>query len=376
MFCISINHKNAGADVRSSFAFSKERRREIRAELSEKGLEQTVLVCTCNRTELYFTGEDRCCTDIAAETLAAASDHQLEDIAVYLRIYYGTKAVRHLYRVACGIDSMIVGEDEILRQIKEAYAEAHEGGFTGYELNTIFQSAIACAKRIKTETPISRTPVSTATIAAKEAVSQSDSPTVMLIGASGKIGTAILRDLLSHKSAKVIYTVRSRMPDPAHYTGGTAIPYSERYQYMDMCDSIISATSSPHFTVTNRELSAALKTEKPRVIIDLAVPPDAEKSISSMPGIRLVDIDQIGDLAKKNDAIRMSSAERAEEIISEEISELEKRLAYRSFMPKLERIRPKLDRMDTDQLIFSLRENLDSGEFKAVLSALEKIGAK
>ena len=196
MYCISINHKNASAEIRSRFAFSRGKRQEISAALSEHGIKQSVIVCTCNRTELYFIGSDIGCTDTAAEILTKYSGEEPTSVSLCLRSYYGEKALAHLFRVACGIDSMIIGEYEILRQVKDAYAESHENGFTDFELNTIFQSAITCAKRIKTDTALSKTPVSAATLAANKAASLGGSVNVLVIGASGKIGTSALNKVM------------------------------------------------------------------------------------------------------------------------------------------------------------------------------------
>ena len=111
MYCISINHKNASAEIRSRFAFSRGKRQEISAALSEHGIKQSVIVCTCNRTELYFIGSDIGCTDTAAEILTKYSGEEPTAVSLCLRSYYGEKALAHLFRVACGIDSMIIGED-------------------------------------------------------------------------------------------------------------------------------------------------------------------------------------------------------------------------------------------------------------------------
>lgn len=369
MYCISINHKNAAAEIRSRFAFSRGKRQEISAALSEHGIKQSVIVCTCNRTELYFIGSDIGCTDTAAEILTKYSGEEPTSVSLCLRSYYGEKALAHLFRVACGIDSMIIGEDEILRQVKDAYAESHENGFTDFELNTIFQSAITCAKRIKTDTALSKTPVSAATLAANKAASLGGSVNVLVIGASGKIGTSALKNLLSHKNVSVTATMRSKGLG-ADFHDIRTVPYPERYRFADEADCIISATASPHYTLTARALGEALKTAKPRLLIDLAVPHDIEKAVKDIEGIRLMDIDDFAKLAEHNNSIRLSSAEEAETIIAGDIDELQKRLSFRRFMPYMADFSQQLDSMGAEGLLYRLRDNLTSAQFSAVLEAL------
>ena len=165
--CLSVNHKNAGSGIRNLFSFDKEKRSYIQEQLNCRGISESVILCTCNRSEIYYIGNGEQDSETVLKTMCG----EYKDVGEYLRFKYGEKAVKHLFRVCCGIDSMILGEDEILGQTRDAYYEALQNGFTGYEINTVFQSAITCAKRIKTETELSRSSVSAATLAASEASS-------------------------------------------------------------------------------------------------------------------------------------------------------------------------------------------------------------
>jgi len=347
MKALGINYRNADVSVRERFSFAADKRAEIRSALGH-----AVVLCTCNRTELYFTEST---IEKASALLAEYSG--IDSISEYLRIYEGEKALRHLFRVASGIDSMIIGEDEILRQVKEAYAEAANN--TDFELNTAFQAAITAAKRIKTETALSKTPVSAATIAANEAAKLGKNVNILMIGASGKIGSATLKNLL-----------------PQQYENVSTVPYDERYKYADSADCIISATASPHFTVTVKRLKAALKTDKPRLLIDLAVPPDIERSVAEIDGVRLIGIDDLGELARHNNELKMSAAEQAENIISEELDELRKKLAFHEFLPRLDDARSSAEKLKFDELLYRLRDGLTAGQFAAVLDVLGRLGAE
>ena len=192
---------------------------------------------------------------------------------------------------------------------------------------------------------------------------------VLVIGASGKIGTSALKNLLSHKNVSVTATMRSKGLG-ADFHDIRTVPYPERYRFADEADCIISATASPHYTLTARALGEALKTAKPRLLIDLAVPHDIEKNVKDIEGIRLMDIDDFAKLAEHNNSIRLSSAEEAETIIAGDIDELQKRLSFRSFMPYMTDFSQQLDSMGAEGLLYRLRDNLTSAQFSAVLEAL------
>ena len=360
MKALGISYKNAPVSVREKFSLDEKKCSEIR-----RGLGPAVVLCTCNRTEIYFTSA---AVGDAAALLSGISG--TDSIPEYLRTYEGESALRHLFRVACGIDSMILGEDEILRQVKSAYSEAAVNGSTDFELNTAFQAAMTCAKRIKTETALSKTPVSAATIAANEASKLGDSVNILMIGASGKIGSATLKNLLPHRNVHITQTARVHSAGTVQYDGVRTVPYDRRYEEADSADCIISATASPHFTVTAGKLKAALRTEKPRLLIDLAVPPDIERTVTDIVGVRLIGIDDLGELARHNNELRMTAAEQAELIINEELDGLRKRLAFHRFMPELDTVREAASQLTFEELIYRLRDGLDGAQFEAVLDVM------
>lgn len=346
--------------MREQFSFDPEKRGELRGDMGK-----CVILCTCNRTEMYFTGAD---IEAAAALLKRYSG--VDNIPEYLHVYEDEGALRHLFRVACGIDSMLIGEDEILRQVKEAYSEASAAGSTDFVLNTAFQAALTCAKRVKTETALSKTPVSAATIAANEAAKLGDHVNILMIGASGKIGSSTLKNLLPHTNVRITQTARAHSAGTVQYEGVRTVPYDRRYDYADEADCIISATASPHFTLTKERLKAVLHTVKPRLFIDLAVPADIERGTAELEGVRLIGIDDLGELARRNNELKMSAAEQAELIITEELDELRKKLAFHEFLPRLDTAREAASRLTFDELLYRLRDGLDSSQFTAVLKIL------
>ncbi len=364
MKALSINFRKADISIRERFSFDAEKRAEIRTALVH-----AVVLCTCNRTEVYFTEAS---IEEAASLLAEFSG--IDSISEYLRTYENDKALRHLFRVASGIDSMIIGEDEILRQVKEAYAEAADS--KDFELNTVFQAAISAAKRIKTETALSKTPVSAATIAANEAAKLGEKVNILMIGASGKIGSATLKNLLPHANVNITQTARAHSAGTVVYKGVKTVPYDERYEYAESADCIISATASPHFTVTSNRLKAALKSDKPRLLIDLAVPPDIERSVTKIDGVRLIGIDDLGELARRGNELKMTAAEQAGDIITEELDELKKKLAFHDFMPFLDDARREAEKLTFEGMLYRLRDGLTAEQFSAVLDVLGRMEAR
>ncbi|MDD6345823.1 MAG: glutamyl-tRNA reductase, partial [Oscillospiraceae bacterium] len=163
MNCLSISYKNADIDIRKKFAFPEDVQKAFSEKLIYCGnVQECVILCTCNRTEVYFCGNKNSVSDVK-KFLSEYSGISESDFIRYIRFFSKKNAVSHLFRVACGIESMVIGEDEILGQLKKAYSLAYENKTVSHRLNIIFQSAVTCAKKVKTDTELSKTSVSTAT---------------------------------------------------------------------------------------------------------------------------------------------------------------------------------------------------------------------
>ncbi len=259
MYCISVNYKNSDVNIRKKLAFSESVQKNFLAEfITDENVSECLIVCTCNRTELYFCGNEQS-VSIAENLLSRYCGIDCDLLKKHLYLFYADKAVCHLFRVASGIESMVIGEDEILGQIKLAYTSAKDMGMTGYELNMTFQSAMACAKKIKTQTALSKTSVSTATLAGNEIAHFKDRVNVLVIGATGKIGTTLVKNLLSYKNVTVTATSRKHKAQTVQNRQSIAIAdYADRYSYIDSADCVVSATASPHYTITYYDLKGLL----------------------------------------------------------------------------------------------------------------------
>ena len=376
MYCVSISHKKADVEIRRLLAFSAEAQREFLNELLKiDDVSQAVIICTCNRTEVYFCGKNNC-TECVTDMLAKYAGISSEQLSPYVMFFQKDKALYHLFRVACGIESMVLGEDEILGQTKNAYIFAKQFGAVKSEMNMIFQSAIACAKRIKTDTKMSKTSVSTATLAANEAVKFADNVNVMIIGATGDIGQTVLKNLLSHNNVNVTATLRSHNTEvrPAENSSVRYVDYLHRYDYIDSVDCVISATSGPHYTITKHDLEKQLNVKKSMLFIDLAVPPDIEKSISCIDGIKFIGIDYFECLAKENNEIKVDSIESAKQIISNYIDLLKKDLIFHDFLPEIEATKKALSAKTFEQIIYKFKSECTADQLSAVLNVLKQMG--
>ncbi len=336
MFCISLHFKKAHLDIREKVSLPQN---------LLKSMESGVLLDTCNRLELYGTGD-----------MYSLIDSYFAPVKDYLFRYEGKKAVQHLFRVAAGLDSMMIGENEILGQVKDAFASSLEHGCTGYELNTIFKAAITCAKQIKTDTLLSKSSISIANLAVGLCNHyKKEKKKVLVIGGSGEIGSKVIRKLMANGNYEIYATVRERHIKEAVHP----VAYADRYQYLEQADIVVSATKSPHFTIVKDKID-----DKKRLYIDLAVPRDIDPAIGDV-----VTMDSLRELAERNNDIKQGEIERAEAIIEEQMESLAKDMALHSIMPL-----PDDDSIK--HLIYTMRDTATAREFSAFCAAMARMEGK
>lgn len=387
---LSISHKTAPLAIRELFAFTSEQQAELLGALrTEAGAAESLVISTCNRTEIYTfypkeEQQQKLFSRLQRVVLEKAGALKVEHITDYLRFYQGEKAVRHLFLVAAGLDSMVVGEDQILGQVKKAHEQAREAGTTGKYLNTLFRYAVTCAKRIKTDTELSKTAVSTATLAikaAEEALGTLQGKKIMVIGGTGEIGGIVLKNLYSMKGLHIYSTIRNvTLTHDAHVKSESnhVIDYKERYFYVDEMDVVISATSSPHYTLTYSKLKEQIHTEKPRVFVDLAVPVDIEEAIAEIPRTFLYNMDDFEALAKANNQAKKQAAKEAGEILREYEEEFMCWMIFQLAMPQIESTKEWMLKeaekkgfaKAVDKLFYRLREQASPEELEAIFRCL------
>jgi glutamyl-tRNA reductase len=379
LLCIGISYKTAPAEIRKVFAFTQEEKKDfIITAVRHKSIHECVLITTCNRTEVYLTGKENMEDEIIG-LLAQKKGFEPEKMKKYFLRYRDEGAVKHLFFVTAGLDSMVIGEDEILGQVKDHYQLALKSETTGFYLNTLFRYAITCAKKIKTRTKLSKTPVSIGTLTANEVLrfSGKDKKTkVLIIGLSGKMGSIIMKNLYQSKRVEITGTSRNhnlKKEMVLHYPDVTVIDYRNRYDKMDETDIVISATSSPHYTVTCDDLKQHLSVLKQRLFIDLAVPCDIDKEVGKLPLTRLIDIDYFRHLAKENNNQKLQEAEAAGIIIDEQAEEFFKEIHFRDFLPYLNEVGDLFRTRPFERILYQIRDNASNSELKVILHSLLKL---
>lgn len=377
MYCISVSHKKAPVDIRAELAFGAEEKTEfIKCLMKKEEITGVVVLCTCNRSEIYVSGTGNVIRE-SQEELADFKQMRLEKLLKYFNIYSGESAIKHLFKVCCGFDSMVLGEDEILGQVKSAYQNSKDQMAADYETNVLFQKAITCAKRIKTDTNLSRTPLSIATLAANEVFhfeNEGADKKVMVIGMTGKMGSTITKNILCKPGIHITGTVRSHKKDlNINVTDDRIriVDYKDRYLYMNEMDIVISATLGPHYTVTYEELGERLTSRKKRLFIDVAVPVDMDSEISRIVGMTLYDIDYFETLSKNNTKIKLKELDRAKSIMEEELDTAIKEIVFHPYIGKMEELKSSLSGKRLDTLLYQIRDHVSSKELKVVLKTLD-----
>lgn len=370
LFAISLSYKTAPLAVLERLAFTKKKQAQILRAVTETLAEECVIVSTCNRSEFYLAAE----SDISGafleylKTLGGGFD-----FSPYTKIYKNESAVRHLAETAAGLLSMIVGEDQILGQVKDAHAFAAENGASGVYLNTLFRLAVTGAKRVKTDTLLSKTPVSAATIAIKlceNELGSLDKKNALVIGASGKMGGIVFKDLRSLRKLNLFVTSRTHnVTETSDFDGARVIDYADRYAYLDDMDVVISATASPHYTLTAKETAAALKTEKKRIFIDLAVP----KDIEGIGGGIYKNIDDLRALSEENNRKKLAETKKAEAILERYVNEFLVWRIFRDAKPFIEKMKfeNKSERDAFYKKLYSAKAKMNYKEFARFMGEIK-----
>lgn len=394
-----ISHKTARASLRGRFVFDSEQTKDILKQLTEPdgqqentGIEEAVLISTCNRTELYCSGTPESQNFIRMQHVLLAAAGIEKDSETHMaaldafRRFSDKNAIHHLFCVAAGLDSAVLGEDQILGQVRNAYFLAMESGYTKTTFHCLFQSAVTAAKRMKTDTILSKSSVSTAGLALKTAMEyQQDLPVknVMIIGASGKIGSIVLKDALDLQGLNIFITARHELPHPLHGqdTRYTVIPYEKRYEYMPDMDIVISATASPHYTVMKEHFLAQNPPVKKRVFFDLAVPADIEPEMSQVPETVCYSMEDMQELARQNNAAKLEALPKAKAILSKYEEQFVKNMAFGEALPAIaalsERAQETLGQESAYSLVHKFvcqaKKNCDADEFVQFTKILNKI---
>ncbi len=343
LYVLGINHQTAPVALRETVAFGPDTLRQALASLrAQAGVQEAVLLSTCNRTELYARSDNG--PDALANWLAG-QQRAGDDLHAYLYRHDEADAVRHLFRVATGLDSLVLGEPQILGQVKQAWNDARDAGSLGGPLDRAFQQAFATAKRARTETTIGRNPVSVASTAvrlAQESFARLDESDVLLIGAGETIELAA-RHLVAGKVRRLLVANRTlaHAQDLARRHGGFALPLEELDRHLAEADIVISATAARQPILQRAQVEQALRSRRhrPMLLLDLAVPRDIAEDVASLRDVFLYTVDDLERAIEDNRAARRNAAEQAEAIIEVHASRFISALGQRDAAAPLRRLR-------------------------------------
>lgn len=361
---LGINHKTAPVALREKMAFSEDRlQAALRTLRQERGVAEVVILSTCNRTELYWAGSAE-----SAELTAWLERHHGSnlDLAASLYLHHERGAIEHAFSVASGLDSMVLGEPQILGQLKDAYRIAQEAGSTGPTLNKLFQAAFSAAKRVRTETRIGANAVSVASAAvalARRVYSDLGARRVLLIGA-GEMIALTARHLTAQGVRHLVIANRSlpRAQTLAAEVKAYAVGLDALAEELIQADIVISCTASPVPLVTKDLAAAAVKARKRRPIfmVDLAVPRDIEPQVAKLEDVYLFTIDDLQQVVDENMQQREAAAEGARSLLSEEVSRFLAEFRVKDAAPAIRTLRRHAEGIRS-QTVEQARRMLDAG---------------
>lgn len=327
---IGLSHHSSPVALRERFAFAEARIPAVLEILRTSNIaEEAVILSTCNRVEIYASSSLEPAAAFAALRDFLATCHNYSDpLTDEVYAYAEPQSVHHLFKVACGLDSMVLGETEILGQIKKAYELALKHGHTGVRLNKAFQRAFNVAKQIRTETNIQRGSVSVGSVAvelAEKIFNRLADRDVMVIGA-GDTSEKTARALLSRGARSILVTNRSydKAVVLAQELGGRAVAFDEWTVEFQNIDIVISSTSAPHYLLDRAKLEPIMKRRRnrPLLLIDIAVPRDIEPEVNFMENVFLYNVDDLQTIAADYLKQRQLEAARCEQIIREKAAAL------------------------------------------------------
>jgi glutamyl-tRNA reductase len=348
---LGINHRTAPVEVREKMNIPAAQLAAAVTDLVHReGIREGMILSTCNRVEVTTSAED----EVDAESIMRRflADHHHCKLEPFAHFFYRLRqqdVVRHLFRVASSLDSMILGEPQILGQIKQAYATARTAGGMNGTLNEVVNQALAVAKRVRRETALGSAAVSVSYAAvelAKKIFGGLQDKTIFVLGA-GKMSELAAKHLLSSGASKILVSNRTydRAAELAAAFHGTAVPFEHLFEHLSQADIVISSTGSPQPIINKPQVEKLLSARKNRPIffVDIAVPRDIDPAVNELDNVFVYDIDDLGHVVEANKKQREREAVWAEEIIQVEVQKTLKRLASRDLVPTIVALEDRLN---------------------------------
>jgi glutamyl-tRNA reductase len=373
LICIGLSHQTAPQDVRERLALAEPKQVELLQRLAQAPTE-ALLVSTCNRVELYLTSPDLAqAATRAREELSRMGGPEALD---HLYEHHGAGALEHLFRVASSLDSMVLGEAQILGQVKESFELGQSAGAVRGGLTRVCAAAFSCAKRVRTETAIGRSATSMASAAvslATKVFDQLADKTAVVVGA-GEMGDLAARNLKNAKVGRLIITNRTlaRAEALAAEIGGTtARPFEELPALLKEADVVVCSTASPVPIFTKENVGAVGRSRRfrPLFMVDLAVPRDIDPDVSQLDWVTAYDVDDIQKFVAENAAAREEEAQKAGVLVIQEVSRFMRDRAVREGVPVLARLRQRAEQIakaEVDKTLAAVGEGLTDKQRKSI----------
>ena len=346
---LGLNHKSAPIEIREKFSVSKEALRQGLENLeSYDGLDEAVVLLTCNRNEIYAVTSEGCESSIR-EFMNDLTGGGVDE--KYLYEYNGEDAIRHLFNVAASLDSLVLGEGQILSQVKESYSLAKSVSATNTILNTIFHRAIASGKAVRTETRIAYNSVSVSSAAvelAEKKLGGLENKNALIFGA-GKMAQLTAQHLQARGVKKIFVANRhlERAKEMAKKIGGKAVAWEDALNTADFVDVVVTSTGAPHYVVKPWQTQQLITRRHGRGIffIDIAVPRDVDPEVGKIKGVTLYNIDDLEAVVESHVQARRQEAELAKKIVEDDVAAVMERFKYLKFQPLMANLSARAEKI-------------------------------
>jgi glutamyl-tRNA reductase len=350
-----VNHRTAPVQLREKLAYRMEEIPGALMEIQARGAKEALILSTCNRVELTAALDDDFRVETMIESLLSRrTGLTIDELLPHVYRFENGEAIRHLFRVAASLDSMIVGEPQILGQLKQACTQARDSGAIGSFLDAVLTRAFNVAKRIRSETEIGQNAVSVSYAAvelAREIFGSLNKKRVLIVGA-GKMSEGAARHLIRAGAAGIFITNRTaqRADEVARVFNGEVIPYEQFPQRLAEVDIVITSSAAQGFVVTRDMIRRAIEARKnqPMFLIDIAVPRNVEPAVADLEHAFLYDIDDLQRLTEQNRKTRLDVAQQAESIVTDEVARMEARLREREVTPTIVSFQEQLEAIRRD----------------------------
>jgi len=362
LIAIGLNHRTAPVHVRERLSVAEAKLPELIASLTAmNGVDGGAIVSTCNRVETYVSASSEDIIAAVVDWLAERAGAERSELENHLYILRHGDVVKHLFRVAAGLDSMIIGEPQIHGQVRAAFLASQQCGALDALLTQVFEQTMRVAKKVRTDTGIGEHAVSVPYAAielAKKIFGELEGLQALLLGA-GEIGELTAEHLAGSGVRQIFVANRAyeRGVQLAERFGGAAIQFSAIEPFLATCDIVIASTAAPHFVIERGQVERALESRKMKnlFLIDLSVPRNIDPAIAKIDGAYLYNIDDLQLVAESNRELRMKKAQQAEEIVAREVESFRRRIAAMDAVPTIVELQQRLEEIRAAELEKCLR---------------------